>query len=175
MLGGLRGGQLKAGPGRALRRVHAGTYARRPVYPLILWRNPTPTQRLTGHARYAPGPFTGCTITGCTIIGELRQIPVDVARPRSLLSVGFEPALPSKYWATVSSGSSKMCLLTKPRCPIWIQPEGRGPDGADQCPGPGGMPYDRLCSVPLCVRKFDALLTLRLRCVWTASAYFFPQ
>jgi hypothetical protein len=37
------------------------------------------------------------------------------------------------------------------------------------------MPYDRLCSVPLRVRKFDALLTLRLRCVWTASAFFFPD
>jgi hypothetical protein len=124
--------------------------------------------------RCASAPFTGCTITGCTIIGELSQIPVDVARAQPSFC-RIEPALPSKCWATVSSGSSKMCLLTKSRCPIWIQPEGRGTDGADQCPGPGGMPYGRLCSVPLWVRKFDALLTLRLRCVWAASAFFCPN
>ena len=61
MLKGLRGGQLKvkAGPGRALRRVHAGAYARRPVYPLILWRNPAPTQRLPGHAPLHFGAIHG--------------------------------------------------------------------------------------------------------------------
>jgi len=175
MLGGLLGGQLKAGPGRALRRVHAGTYARWPVYPLILWRNPTPTQRLPGHA-----PLRSRAIHGLYHHGlyHYRWVTPNTSWRSTTAQPSFcriEPALPSKCWPTVSSGSSKMYLLTKSRCPMRMQPEGRGSDGADQCTGPGGMPYDHLCSVPLCVRKFDALLTLRLRCVWTASAYFFPQ
>lgn len=68
-LKGLCGGQLKAGSGIVLRPVHAGAYALRPY---ILWRNPAPTQRLSGYARYASAPFTGCTI-----IGELNQISVN--------------------------------------------------------------------------------------------------
>ena len=59
MLKGLRGGQLKAGPGRPLRRVHAGAYAHRPVYPLMLWRNPAPTLRLPGQAPLRFGAIHG--------------------------------------------------------------------------------------------------------------------